>query len=74
MIILLLNYVTLTIATILFLVLVSLLIFKHRQISKTQKRIIYLLCALIVIYFFFIAILTFAFENTHPGGGPLPVF
>lgn len=74
MIVLLLNYATLTIATILFLGLVVLLIFKHKQLSKRQKKIIYLLCTWIVIYFFFIAILTFAFGNTHPGGGPLPVF
>lgn len=70
---LLLNYATLTIAAV-FLALVTLLIFKHKQMSKTQKRIIYLLCALIVIYFLFIAILTFAVGNTHPGGGSSPVF
>lgn len=71
---LLLNYATLTIAAVLFLGLVALLLFKRNQMSKPHKRIIYLLCAILVIYLVFIAILTLASGNTHPQGSPSPVW
>lgn len=71
---LLLNYVTVTIATILFVGLVGVLIFKRKKLTKSKKAILYLLCAIVAIYFIFVGIVTFAFGNPHPLGEPSPTF
>lgn len=68
-----LNHVTISIAAALLVTLIVLFFKKRKQLSKVQKMIICCVGAIFAIYFVFVAILVFAFGNTHPSGGPKPV-
>lgn len=70
----LLNYATLGIAAISFLALIGSVIFKRKQMSKTQIRIICIMGLMILVYFIFIGVLTFAFGIAHPPTEPVPMF
>lgn len=69
----LLNYLTLTVAGIVFVLVLALLIWKRRALSSKDKGLLIVLLAVLAIYFGFILIVTITSGSIHPAGGPTPI-
>ena len=69
----LLNYITLSVAGIAFVLILAVLIWKRKALSSKDKGLLIALLAILAIYFGFILIVTIASGSIHPAGGPTPI-
>lgn len=69
----LLNYITLSVAGIAFVLILAVLIWKRKTLSSKDKGLLIVLLAILAIYFGFILIVTITFGSGHPAGGPTPI-
>ena len=69
----LLNYITLSVAGIAFVLILVVLIWKRKTLSGKDKALLIILLAILAIYFGFILIVTITSGAVHPAGGPTPI-
>ena len=69
----LLNYITLGVAGVAFVLILVVLIWKRKALSPNDKVFLSILLAILVIYFGFILIVTITSGSVHPAGGPTPI-
>ena len=69
----LLNYITLSVAGIAFVLILAVLIRKRTTIASKDKGLLIVLLAVLAIYFGFILIVTITSGSIHPAGGPTPI-
>lgn len=69
----LLNYMTLSVAGIAFVLILAVLIWKRKTFSSKDKGLLIVLLAILAIYFGFILIVTLTSGSIHPAGGPTPI-
>ena len=69
----LLNYITLSVAGIAFVLILAVLIRKRKTLASKDKGLLIVLLAILAIYFGFILIVTITFGSVHPAGGPTPI-
>ena len=66
----LLNYITLSVAGIAFVLILAVLIRKRKTLASKDKGLLIVLLAVLAIYFGFILIVTITSGSIHPAGGP----
>ena len=69
----LLNYITLSVAGIAFVLILAVLIWKRKALSSKDKGLLIALLAILAIYFGFFLIVTITSGSVHPAGGPTPI-
>ena len=69
----LLNYITLGVAGIAFVLILAVLFWKRKTLSGKDKGFLIVLLAILAIYFVFILIVTITSGSIHPAGGPTVV-
>lgn len=69
----LLNYITLSVAGIAFVLILAVLIRKRKTLASKDKGLLIVLLAVLAIYFGFILIVTITSGSIHPAGGPTPI-
>ena len=69
----LLNYITLSVAGIAFVLILVVLIWKRKTLSGKDKALLIILLAILAIYFGFILIVTITSGSVHTAGGPTPI-
>ena len=69
----LLNYITLSVAGIAFVLILAVLIRKRKTLAAKDKGLLIVLLADLAIYFGFILIVTITSGSIHPAGGPTPI-
>ena len=69
----LLNYITLSVAGIAFVLILAVLIRKRKTLASKDKGLLIVLLAVLAIYFGFILIVTITSGSVHPAGGPTPI-
>ena len=69
----LLNYLTLAVAGIVFVILLAVLFVKRRSLSKGMRLLLATLLIILAVYFVFIAWITVAAGGTKPADPPTPV-
>ena len=69
----LLNYITLSVAGIAFVLILAVLIRKRKTLASKDKGLLIVLLAVLPIYFGFILIVTITSGSIHPAGGPTPI-
>ena len=69
----LLNYITLSVAGIAFVLILAVLIRKRKTLASKDKGLLIVLLAVLAIYFGFILIVTITCGSIHPAGGPTPI-
>ena len=69
----LLNYITLSVAGIAFVLILAVLIRKRKTLASKDKGLLIVLLAVLAIYFGFILIVTITSRSLHPAGGPTPI-
>lgn len=69
----LLNYITLSVAGIAFVLILAVLIWKRKALSSKDKGLLIALLAILAIYFGFTLIVTITSGSVHPAGGPTPI-
>ena len=69
----LLNYITLSVAGIAFVLILAVLIWKRKTLASKDKGLLIVLLAVLAIYFGFILIVTITSGSIHPAGGPTPI-
>ena len=69
----LLNYITLSVAGIAFVLILVVLIWKRKTLSGKDKALLIILLAILAIYFGFILMVTITSGSFHPAGGPTPI-
>lgn len=69
----LLNYITLSVAGIAFVLILAVLIRKRKTLASKDKGLPIVLLAVLAIYFGFILIVTITSGSIHPAGGPTPI-
>ena len=69
----LLNYITLSVAGIAFVLILAVLIRKRKTLASKDKGLLIVLLAVLDIYFGFILIVTITSGSIHPAGGPTPI-
>lgn len=69
----LLNYITLSVAGIAFVLILAVLIWKRKSLSSKDKGLLIVLLVILAIYFGFILIVTITSGSIHPAGGPTPI-
>ena len=69
----LLNYITLSVAGIAFVLILAVLIRKRKTLASKDKGLLIVLLAVLAIYFGFIPIVTITSGSIHPAGGPTPI-
>lgn len=69
----LLNYMTLSVAGIAFVLILAVLIRKRKTLASKDKGLLIVLLAVLAIYFGFILIVTITSGSIHPAGGPTPI-
>ena len=69
----LLNYITLGVAGVAFVLILAVLIWKRKTLSSKDKGLLIVLLVILAIYFGFILIVTIASGSIHPAGGPTPI-
>lgn len=70
---LLFNPVFLSIAIVVFMVLLVVFWINRQRLSRKYKAIFILILAMLMIYFIFIMWAIVGFGNGHPSGGPTPI-
>lgn len=69
----LLNYITLSVAGIAFVLILAVLIRKRKTLASKDKGLLIVLLAVLAIYFGFILIVIITSGSIHPAGGPTPI-
>lgn len=69
----LLNYITLSVAGIAFVLILVVLIWKRKALASKDKGLLIVLLAILAIYFGFILIVTITSGSIHPAGGPTAI-
>lgn len=69
----LLNYITLGVAGVAFVLILAVLIWKRKTLSSKDKGLLIVLLVILAIYFGFILIVTITSGSVHPAGGPTPI-
>ena len=69
----LLNYITLSVAGIAFVLILAVLIRKRKTLASKDKGLLIVLLAVLALYFGFILIVTITSGSIHPAGGPTPI-
>ena len=69
----LLNYITLSVAGIAFVLILAVLIRKRKTLASKDKGLLIVLLAVLAIYFGLILIVTITSGSIHPAGGPTPI-
>ena len=69
----LLNFFTLSVAGIAFVLILAVLIRKRKTLASKDKGLLIVLLAVLAIYFGFILIVTITSGSIHPAGGPTPI-
>ena len=69
----LLNYITLSVAGIAFVLILAVLFRKRKTLASKDKGLLIVLLAVLAIYFGFILIVTITSGSIHPAGGPTPI-
>ena len=69
----LLNYITLSVAGIAFVLILAVLIRKRKTLASKDKGLLIVLLAVLAIYFGFILIVPITSGSIHPAGGPTPI-
>lgn len=69
----LLNYITLSVAGIAFVLILAVLIRKRKTLASKDKGLLIVLLAVLAIYFGFILIVTITSGSIHSAGGPTPI-
>lgn len=69
----LLNYITLGVAGVAFVLILAVLIWKRKTLSSKDKGLLIVLLVILAIYFGFILIVTITSGSIHPAGGPTPI-
>ena len=69
----LLNYITLSVAGIAFVLILAVLIRKRKPLASKDKGLLIVLLGVLAIYFGFILIVTITSGSIHPAGGPTPI-
>ena len=69
----LLNYITLSVAGIAFVLILAVLIRKRKTLASKDKGLLIVLLAVLAIYFGFILIVTITSGSIHPAGGTTPI-
>ncbi|OUQ44281.1 hypothetical protein B5E65_00560 [Gemmiger sp. An120] len=68
----LLNYITLSVAGMAFVLILAVLIWKRKVLAFKDKKCLMALLVILVVYFAFILIVTITSGSIHPTGGPTP--
>ena len=69
----LLNYITLAVAGIVFVIILAILFAKRKALSKNTKLIFIVLLIILAVYFAFIIWITIAAGGNQPANPPTPV-
>ena len=69
----LLNYITLSVAGIAFVLILAVLIWKRKALSSKDKGLLIVLLAILAIYFGFVLMVTITSGSIHPAGEPTPI-
>ena len=69
----LLNYITLGVAGVAFILLLVVLIWKRKNLSAKEKGLLSVLLIILALYFAFVIVVSITAGSGHPAGNPTPV-
>ena len=69
----LLNYITLGVAGVAFILLLVVLIWKRKNFSAKEKGLLSVLLIILALYFVFVIVVSITAGSGHPAGNPTPV-
>lgn len=69
----LLNYITLGVAGVAFILLLVVLIWKRKNFSAKEKGLLSVLLIILALYFVFVIVVSITTGSGHPAGNPTPI-
>ena len=69
----LLNYITLGVAGVAFILLLVVLIWKRKNFSAKEKGLLSVLLIILALYFVFVIVVSITAGSGHPAGNPAPI-
>ena len=69
----LLNYITLGVAGVAFILLLVVLIWKRKNFSAKEKGLLSVLLIILALYFVFVIVISITAGSGHPAGNPTPI-
>ena len=69
----LLNYITLGVAGVAFILLLVVLILKRKNLSTKEKGLLGVLLIILALYFVFVIVISITAGSGHPAGNPTPI-
>ena len=69
----LLNYITLGVAGVAFILLLVVLIWKRKNFSAKEKGLLSVLLIILALYFVFVIVVSITTGSGHPAGNPAPI-
>lgn len=69
----LLNYITLGVAGVAFILLLVVLIWKRKNFSVKEKGLLSVLLIILALYFVFVIVVSITAGSGHPAGNPTPI-
>ena len=69
----LLNYITLGVAGVAFILLLVVLIWKRKNFSAKAKGLLSVLLIILALYFVFVIVVSITAGSGHPAGNPTPI-
>lgn len=69
----LLNYITLGVAGVAFILLLVVLIWKRKNFSAKEKGLLSVLLIILALYFVFVIVASITAGSGHPAGNPTPI-
>ena len=69
----LLNYITLGVAGVAFILLLVVLIWKRKNFSAKEKGLLSVLLIILALYFVFVIVVSIIAGSGHPAGNPTPI-
>ena len=69
----LLNYITLGVAGVAFILLLVVLIWKRKNFSAKEKGLLSVLLIILALYFVFVIVVSITAGSGHPDGNPTPI-
>ena len=69
----LLNYITLGVAGVAFILLLVVLIWKRKNFSAKEKGLLSVLLIILALYFIFVIVVSITAGSGHPAGNPTPI-
>lgn len=69
----LLNYITLGVAGVAFILLLVVLIWKRKNFSAKEKGLLSVLLIILALYFVFVIVVSITAGSGHPAGNPTPI-